>query len=159
WSGRLNFAGKVSNVQASSPEEIDKPFHLSYDYVRENYGDWENKRITLPLPPLGVEAADDKSEKKPSKPLFLGAPGEIQFRARVELTPGYSMSPPNNVDLVEPYAEYHAASVLQDGVLTTSRHFTIKKHEVTPAEWDRYRKFGKAIGDDEFTFIALSGGK
>lgn len=158
WSVRLNFGGQVSNVQATPPEETDKPFHISYDYVREKYGDWENKRITLPLPPIGVEAADDKDEKKPSEPLFLGAPGEILFRAKIELPPGYAISPPKDLDLVEPYAEYHATSVLQDRMLTTSRLFTIKKHEVTPVEWDRYRKFGKAIGDDEFTFIALKNG-
>ncbi len=151
------FAGEVSNVTVTPPEELDKPFELSYDYVRKNYGDWEHHQITPPLPPLGIEVTNDSREKKPSEPVRLGAPGKVVYRARVELPPGYSMVAPASVNLVKAYAEYHTTNVVENGVLTTSRQFKIKESEVAVSDWEDFRKFGKAIGDDEFSFIALRG--
>jgi tetratricopeptide (TPR) repeat protein len=152
------FAGEVSNVTVTPPEALDEPFELSYDYVRKNYGDWEHRQITPPLPPLGIEVTRDSAEKRPSEPILLGALGKVVYRSRVELPPGYSMIAPKAVNLAEPYAEYHTTNVVQDGVLTTSRQFEIKKNEVAVSDWDDFRKFGKAIADDEFSFIALDGG-
>ena len=157
FSYRLGFAGDVSNVKVTPPEATEKPFELSYDYVRKNYGDWEHKQITPPLPPLGVEVTNDSREKKPPEPVLLGAPGKIVYRSRVELPPGYSMVAPYAVNLVKPYAEYHTTGVVEDRVLTTSRQFEIKKSEVALSDWADFRKFGKAIGDDEFAFLRLSG--
>lgn len=151
------FAGDVSNVTVTPPEELDKPFELSYDYVRKNYGDWEHHQITPPLPPLGIEVTNDSREKKPSESVRLGAPGKIVYRARVELPPCYSMVAPASVNLAKAYAEYHTTNVVDDGVLTTSRQFEIKQSEVALNDWEDFRKFGKVIGDDEFSFIALTG--
>ncbi len=157
FSYRLGFAGDVSNIKVSPPEETEKPFELSYDYVRKNYGDWEHRQITPPMPPLGIEVTKDSREKKPSEPVLLGGLGKIVYRARVELPPGYSMIAPSPVNLVKPYAEYHTTNVVEDGVLTTSRQFIIKKNQVAIGDWDDFRKFGREIGDDEFNFIPLAG--
>jgi tetratricopeptide (TPR) repeat protein len=157
FSYRLGFAGDVSNVKISSPEDMDKPFQLSYDYERQHYGDWDNRQITAPLPQLGLEVTKDSKEKKPSEPVVLGAVGKIVYRARVELPPGYSMVPPVPLNLVEPYAEYHTKNVFEDSVLTTSREFVIKQQEVALSEWEGFRKLGRAIADDEFSFMRLSG--
>jgi tetratricopeptide (TPR) repeat protein len=157
FSQRLGFGGDVSNVQATPPEETEKPFHVSYDYLRKNYSAWESKQITPPLPPIGLEATNQPNETKPSEPIFLGALGEIVYLSKVTLPAGYSATAPRGLDLVEPYADYHSTSTLQEGVLTTSRRLVIKKTEVAIGDWEGYRKFGKAISDDEFTFIQLSG--
>ena len=150
------FAGDVSNVTLTPPEELDKPFALSYDYVRKNYGDWENHQITPPLPQLGIEVTKDSGEGKPSEPIQLSGPGEIQYRAQVELPPGYSTVPPSPLDLVEAYAEYHTTNAIENGVLTSSRRFLIKKTQVDLSEWEAFRKFGRAVGDDEYSFIRLN---
>ena len=44
------YAGDVSDTTASSPEKIDEPLSFSYQYTRKKYPDWENRRITPPLP-------------------------------------------------------------------------------------------------------------
>jgi hypothetical protein len=154
-SYRMGFGGDVSNVQATPPEAMAKAFRISYDYLRKGYSDWENKRITPPLPPMGVEATNEANPKKPSEPVFLGALGEIVYRSRVQLPAGYSATPPKDLDLIEPYAEYHSAHTVREGVLTTSRRLVIKKSEIALSEWEGFRKFGKAVYDDEFTFIEL----
>src|SRR5258708_37014103 len=61
------------------------------------------------------------------------------------------------VNVVKPYAEYHTTGAVEDRVLTTSQQFEIKKKEVALSDWEDFRKFGKAIGDDEFAFLRLSG--
>ncbi len=157
FSYGLNFGGDVSNVIVSPPDDLDKPFEISYDYVRKNYGDWEHHQITPPLPPMGVEVTKDSREKKPEEPYLLGSHGKLIYRSRMELPPGYSMTAPANLNLVEPFAEYHSTNVLEDGVLTTNRRLQVKKAEVPLDDWDEFRKFGKAIGDDEFNFIMLNG--
>ncbi len=155
-SYRLGFEGEVSNVVVSSPEDTAEAFKLSYDYVRKNYGDWENRQLTPPLPPLGIEVTKDSVEKKPSEPVFLGAVGKLVYRSHIELPPGYSITPPSSVNLIEPYATYHAASVVQEGIWTTVRELDIRKSEIALDDWERYRKFGKAVADDEWSFLRLN---
>ncbi len=48
----LGFAGTVSSVDVDNPENLDKPFHFSYEYLRNDYSDWPNRRITPPLFPF-----------------------------------------------------------------------------------------------------------
>ncbi len=151
------FSGDVSNVTVTPPDELEKPFELSYDYVRKNYGDWENRQITPPLPPFGVEVTKDSREKNPLEPIPLGGPGQISYRAQVELPPGYSALAPKGLDLVEPYADYHTTNVIEEGVLTTSRRLVVKRAQVEVSEWEGFRKFGRSIGDDEYSYIPLSG--
>ena len=158
FSYRLGFIGDVSNVKVSPPEEIDKPLQISYDYVRRNFGEWKERQITAPLPNMGIEVTKDSKEKKPLEPVLLGAVGKIVYRSQVELPPGYSMFAPSAINLVKPYAEYHTKNVFEDGMLTTSREFIVKKPQVETSEWEDFRKFGRAIADDEFAMITLTGG-
>jgi tetratricopeptide (TPR) repeat protein len=67
------------------------------------------------------------------------------------------MIPPSNMNLAEPYAEYHSTNVLDGGVLTTTRQFVIKANEVALDQWEAFRKFGKAIADDEYNLARLNG--
>ncbi len=154
FSSRLGFGGEVDNVKVSPPDETDKPFQVSYDYVRKNYSDWDDKQFTPPIPPMGVEASKD--QLKPLEPVVIGA-GEIIYYSKFVLPPGYSIATPQGVDLVEPYAEYHATAALQDGALITSRRLVIKQSEVALDHWESLRDFGKAVSDDEWKYISLNG--
>ena len=155
FSYGLGFGGDVSNVTITPPDETDKPFLISYDYVRKNYGDWDDHQTTPPMPPnLGIESTKDS--KKPQESVLLGAPGEIVFKSKLELPKGYSVTAPAGVDLVEPYAEYHATSKVQDGALISSRRLVVKESEVPLANWESYRDFGKAVSDNEWKQIPLN---
>ena len=149
------FGGEVSAVTASAPDDTGKPFEFSYDYKRKDYSDWGNRRITPPFPPFGIEVAAN-DDKKPSEPLVLGAPGEVVYRAKIELPSTSKPSLPNKVDVSDDFAEYHATYKLDDNVLIAERRFVIKKSEVALASWDRYRKFRKAVMDDENQYIDLN---
>ena len=153
----LNFMGDVSNVKVSPPDETDKPFTISYDYVRKNFGDWDNHRIVAPLPPLGIEATKDSREKKPQDPVLLGGVGKVTYRSRVELPAGYYATAPAKCHVVEPYAEYSAQTTIDGQVMTTTRELVVKKSEVPLSDWDTFWKFELALGDDEFAYIPLAG--
>jgi tetratricopeptide (TPR) repeat protein/transglutaminase-like putative cysteine protease len=157
FSYALNFGGEVSNVKVSPPDEIDKPLEISYDYVREKYGSWDDRQITAPLPPMGLEVAKDAHDKKPEEPVLLGAVGKIVYRAQMELPEGYTIQTPSPIHLSEPYAEYDDTPKLENNVLTTMRTLVIKKTEVSLADWQEYRKFGRSLYDDEFNFLKLNG--
>lgn len=157
FSYGMNFGGEVSNVNVSSPEELETPFRLSYDYKRKDYADWQNHQIVLPLPPMGLEVTKDSKETKPKEPVLLGALGNVNYRARVDLPSGFSMTAPQAVNLIEPYVEYHTTNAVEKGVLTTTRKLTVKKNEVPLEDWQELRKFGRALADDEFNFIKLNG--
>jgi transglutaminase-like putative cysteine protease/tetratricopeptide (TPR) repeat protein len=158
FSYGLNFGGEVSNVTMTSPEDIDRPFQLSYDYVRKDYADWEHKQIMAPLPPMGGETVKGDRQKKPEEPVLLSGLGKVTYHSRMELPPGYSASSPAKCHLVESYAEYTAETKIEKGVMTTDRELLVKKNEVPLSDWDAYRAFGLAMSDDEFNYIRLRGG-
>jgi Flp pilus assembly protein TadD/transglutaminase-like putative cysteine protease len=155
FSYAMNFMGDVSNPKISPPDEIDKPLTISYDYVRKNFGDWEDHHTLAPLPPMGMEVTKDSKEKKPQEPVLLGAVGKVSYRARVELPEGYHATAPAKCHLVEPYAEYTANTVIEGQVMTTTRELVIKKTEVALSDWEGFRKFGRSMGDDEFNYMTL----
>jgi tetratricopeptide (TPR) repeat protein len=155
FSHGLNFGGDVSNVSVSSPDDLDKPLTISYDYVRKHYAGWDDGQTSPPLPPMGVEEYKNAKEKKPLESILLGQPGKIVYRARVELPPGYSVVPPLRCHEVLPSAEYSGNSVLEGGVLTTTRELIVKKTEVPLNDWESYRKFGRAVADDEYEYSLM----
>jgi tetratricopeptide (TPR) repeat protein len=146
------FAGDVSEVTAGSPEKTDEPFHFAYNYTRKDYPNWSGRQISSPLPPMLTPAPDTK----PSHPILLGVTGEIQYDSRVELPKGYSAELPSNVDLKQDFADYHASYSTKNGVLTTERHMVVKLREVPVSEYEAYKKFAKAVGDDHELYVALS---
>jgi tetratricopeptide (TPR) repeat protein/transglutaminase-like putative cysteine protease len=148
------FAGDVSEVTASSPEDLGQPFRFSYTYNRKDYPDWSNRRISSPLPPVLGQVSDTK----PSHDILFGTPGEVNFESRVELPKGYSPEIPASVDLKENFGEYHASYAVKNGVLTTERQTFIKLQEVPLTEYDAFKKFAKAVSEDHERYVALSSG-
>jgi tetratricopeptide (TPR) repeat protein len=151
------FAGEVSDATAGSPEKVDEPFRFAYHYTRKEYPDWTNRRISPPIPPIGLPSLGD-DDSKPSNPIWLGPPTEIRFESHVELPKGYTPELSGNIDLVEDFAEYHASNGFKDGVLTTERRFIVKLREVPVRQYGVYKKFSKAVSDDHEQFIALMSG-
>lgn len=149
------FSGDVSEVSASSPEKVEEPFHFAYSYTRKDYPDWSSRRISSPLPPITLPALAEK-KSKPSHPIWLGQPTEAHLESHVELPKGYTPQLPKALDLREPFAEYHASYTASNGILTTERRLVVKAREVPNSEYDAYKKFSKAVEEDQELYIALS---
>ena len=152
----LSFAGTVSDVALSPIDDTDEPFRIEYSYNRKEFGDWENRQITLPCPPMSLpDPPSEADTPKHPKPIQLGSPLEALNSGNMKLP---SNSHPHllpSLDLHEPFADYHTAYSVSNGILHFERRLSIKTREVTPAQFVSYRKFTKAITDDETTFITL----
>ncbi|HLV89148.1 MAG TPA: DUF3857 domain-containing protein [Candidatus Sulfotelmatobacter sp.] len=156
FSYRLNFGGDVSNVKMTPPDEIDKPFEISYDYLRKDYGDWEHHQIPAPLPPIGMEIPKGAKEVKPVEPMLLEGGDKITYHSRMELPAGFTPTVPAECHLSESFAEYNGVTKIEKGLMTTNRQLLVKKAEVALSDWDSFSKFGRALADDEFGFIQLT---
>jgi tetratricopeptide (TPR) repeat protein/transglutaminase-like putative cysteine protease len=144
------FAGDVSDVTTSSLEKIDEPFHISYSYKRKDYPQWSERRISSPLPPMTGVILDEE----PIHPILLPS-GELHYESRVEIPKGYSPELPARIDLSEQFAEYHAAYTIEDGVLHTERRLLVKARELPERQFDEYKKFFKALSDDQNVDVAF----
>ena len=153
-SYRWGFAGDVSAVDVVDVSDINKPLLITYDYKREKFGDWENRRISAPLPPIGLEGTGDS--KGPEQPIFLGATGSIEYKAQIELPSGYTPTLPAKLELNEDFADFQATYQTKNGTFTVTRTLTIKKPEVAITAWASYQKFAKAISDDHESWITLN---
>ena len=144
------FAGDVSDVTASSPEKTAEPFKITYSYTRKNYPQWSEKRISSPLPPMTGVIPDDKPNH--AMPLIVG---EFKYESKVELPKGYTPRLPAPVDLMEKFAEYHAAYAVEAGALKTQRTLILKTREVPVDQYDDFKKFFRAVSDDHETYVAI----
>jgi len=150
----MSFAGDVSGVDVENLEDTDKPFHYSYDYNRKNYSDWAEKKITMPIPPLGFGPGDEAD--KPDEAFWAGLPGTLHYRASVQLPKDFAVEMPKDAVLKSAFADYSAKYSLKDGVLTADRELVIKKGKVPLEEWADYQTFSKGLKTDQTTFISLS---
>ncbi|HEY1730981.1 MAG TPA: DUF3857 domain-containing protein, partial [Terriglobales bacterium] len=151
FSYRGGFAGDVSAVDVADVSEINQPLKLSWDYKRPHYSDWDNGRISPPLPPMGLEWVEDT--KKPEGAVFLGQPGTIVYKAEMELPSGKQGALPSNLKLTEDFADYTSTYELKNNLLTVTRELTLKKANVPVAEWEKYKVFAKAMGADRDSWI------
>ena len=155
-SSNLSFAGKVSDVTVSPTDSTNEPFHVEYNYDRESFGDWENRRIIMPCPPIFLaEAPETKDAPKPPKALKLGSPFESLYRGSMTLP---SNSRPHllpSLDLRESFAEYHSVYSFSNGILRFERHLITKSREVPPEQVESYRTFVKAVTTDVTTYVTL----
>lgn len=150
------FGGTVSDVAASSPTDIENPFHISYAYNRKDYGgDWANHRITPPIPMILLPGPKNEDET-PKDPIWLGARHEIVSESRIELPRGFSPELPREINVTRDFAEYHSSYAFENGVFIAKISLVTTLKEVPVAEYDEYKAFRKWIEGDRDQYIQLS---
>lgn len=152
----IGFSGDVSQVQADNPDNIVQPFSLGYDYKKSDYGGSDGKQISPPLPQ--VQFTLGVNDKQPKEPFKLGAPGERDYRATVELPKGMIATLSPDADIQTDFAEYRETSSVKDGTLSAERYLKLKQPQLQPADWDKYLKFVKAVQARENVSIPLTTG-
>jgi tetratricopeptide (TPR) repeat protein len=150
------FAGDVSDVAVSSPENTDTPLRITYKYHRKDYSDWKDKQITPPLPLSGLFIVFKDEDKKPANPIWLGAPGELVMDAKLELPKGYVTKTPPSVDVENDFIEYHSKCEVKDGVMVAQRRLIIKQREVPAAQFEVYKSLQKTASDDEDKYTTFT---
>ena len=134
-------------MKASAPEDTHSPFEFSYDYTRKDYSDWSSGRVIAPFPGMGVEAAAQQ-DKPPVDPAFSAFSAKSPSRQRSKCRRVTASPCSDNVDLTEPYVDFHSKYELKNNVLTATRRLTKKQNWALLQSWADYRKFSKAVADD-----------
>ena len=153
-SYRLGFAGEVSNVQVDDPDNTHTPFHISWDYLRKKYGDWDDRQTLPPTGGVPINTIDE--EKMPSVPIEIGFNGTTLYTAEMQLPPGYTMSAPSNIDLRNDFAEFHVKYSVIAGKFIAEKRLTVLKQELPAANWRSYVAFQKEVMNDFNHFIPLT---
>lgn len=154
-SNVIGFAGEVKDPKVSPIEETGQPLEFSFDYTREKFGQWDDRRISPPLPPTGWELMPGVKQTKPADAIDIGSPGEQDFKATMQIPPGWMLIPPQPVNLTAEWADYHSQYTFKEGVFTAERRLVVKKDEVPLADWDQYLAFRRGIYEDEVRMETL----
>jgi tetratricopeptide (TPR) repeat protein len=153
FAAGMGFAGEVHGLDVDDPGDLNAPFHCSYDYQQKIYGDWPNRKIPVPLPPVTLVSTDEKQKPTDSRP-FL-APGKISYHASLQLPEGYSIEIPPYVSLQSEVADYVVTYSVDKGTLSVERSLTVKAPKVTAEQWDAYCKFASAVEEDADRLLRL----
>jgi tetratricopeptide (TPR) repeat protein len=149
------FAGDVSAMDASVPEKTTDPFHVSWDYTRKDFGDWENRRFPGMSTWFDAKIADDATA--PKRTMMLDSTDETAVHVKLTLPEGYTVTVPPDVKHTTAFAEYTSTYVLKDHTLEMDRTLRYKARELPVSEFGAYRDFVKNMSDDSAQMIQLVG--
>ena len=140
------FAGKVTDVTYSPLDDLTQPLKISYTYDREGYSAWRDGSTSPFLPHLTLPDLNKNSAGKMD--IYLGE-GTIVMHSKLTLPAGADLHLPPAVDLVQPFAEYHAQYSFTNNVLEATRRLTIKQPMVTADHYFDLQSFITKINDDQ----------
>lgn len=152
-SSRFGFAGTTSDAYVSKLDDTQRPLEITYSYTRTEDGEWD-KQISPFLPPVDLDAVPDESEKNP-KPVKVGSPMVEDLLASIKLPDKADPMLPAAISSHNSFADYDASYTLSGGVLHVERKLTTKAREVPIDQFDAYRKFVKAVTNDESQLIPV----
>jgi len=154
-SNSMGFGGTVDDVAIGPLDDARSAFWMTYNYHRQEYGDWENHRIILPFPFFGLPTLSKEDEAKSSTPVPLGPPQEIDYDAHVTLPDGLFPEVPGRVQKKNDFAEYDAAYTLKGSVFEGTRHLRIGAERVPADKLSTYSDFYKLIDEEQRRWIVL----
>ena len=145
-SGAMGFGGTVSNTSLKQ-SDLSGPMHITWDYSRPSYADWEHLRI-LPLFPV-LEATIIDKDKAPEHDVDQGAPRTLDATTHIQLPDGYRADLPDAVHVKRDYATFDKTYRLDKNELIVERNVVILKKKVPKADWKDYSAYMKATGLEE----------
>jgi tetratricopeptide (TPR) repeat protein len=129
--------------------------HVSYDYEKKPFGDWDNLRI-VPLFP--INALPVAPEEQPSDEIDLGAVRTDYAISRIRLPENFGADLPEAIHVKTPFATYGKTYKLQGGELIAEKTLVVLQSRLAAASWQQYKKFAKDISLNEESWIQLSKG-
>jgi transglutaminase-like putative cysteine protease/tetratricopeptide (TPR) repeat protein len=153
----MGFAGTVSNVTVTAPEDTVKPLLITLTYHRTEYPEWKNHRILLLAPPLLLaELGDD--DKKSKDQLPVGPLIDATYESTMRLPEEYSFVAPSDVHRRSDFADFSAKySMQKPGVLSGTLELKTMKHEIPGASRTEFSELATAIGETARRYIFIKG--
>ena len=149
----LGFSGTTSNSRFEHPEDIAQPVHLTYDYNKKPFGDWDNFQI-LPLFPVNpLPVAPDK---EPTSEIDLGAPRTENALSRIHLPEGFGIDLPNAIHVKTPFATFDLTFKFENGDFVAERDLVILRGKLPAKSWQEYKTFTENISLNKLNWVQLN---
>lgn len=153
----MGFAGTVSDVSVTPPEDFSRPFSMDFSYHRTDYPDWKDHRVTLPSPPVALPALNE--EQKASKdPLPLGPLQDVVYETTIKFPKDFVPIKPDNVDQKSDFAEFSAQYDVEKNSVHSTVHLKTLLHEVPGAERHKFDSLSKTIDETVRRYVFVRGG-
>lgn len=152
-SNAMGFSGSTSNSNFAKAEDMSVPMHVSYDYSRKPFGDWDNFRI-VPLFPVVVLPSAPK--KQPEDEIDLGAPRTETAISRIHLPEGFGADLPDAVHVKTSFANFDKTYKLESGDLIVERVLIVRQQKLPAASWQEYKKFTEDISLGDESWVQLT---
>lgn len=149
----MGFSGTTSNSSFGRADDFSNPMHLSYDYTRKPYGDWDNYQIVPLFPVVELPQAPDK---QPSSDIDLGAPRTEIAESRIKLPDGYGADLLDAVHVKTRFLSFDKTYRLENGELVVKRTIVVFQSKLPADEWMVYQKFAKEVSLGEENWIQLT---
>ncbi len=146
----MGYSGKTSNSEIGRPEDTAVPLKMSYDYKREDSGDWANLKIVPQIAPVSLPRPNDK--EPPVQAIALGAPRVETSTSVLKLPNGWGVELPEAVHAKSAYATYDKTYRFEKGTLYAERKITVLQENVPVTDWKSYKKWADAadLGNEQY---------
>jgi tetratricopeptide (TPR) repeat protein len=149
----LGFSGTTSNSRFEHPEDVTQPIHLTYDYSKKPFGDWDNFKI-VPLFPINPLPA--APSKEPASEIDLGAPRTENVLSRIHLPEGFGADLPDAIHVKTPFATFDLIYKFENGDFVAQRDLVVLRGKLPAKSWQDYKKFTDDISMGNLPWIQLT---
>ena len=147
--------GDVTDIKASDPSDLDKPFEVEFNVTRSDFLDWSSKKVKveLPFPPFNLSPGARKPTN--TKPIELGPPIDITYSLKLALPSKYQVRLPLPLKVARDYAEYAASYKLDGQTLLGQRTLHVRQREIPAERLQDYQAFAAAARSDSAQMMSL----
>ena len=142
YAQRNGLPGQPSNTTADVAAKTDAPMHMSFDWAREGYADWENFRFVPSLPALDLPFMERKTAPKTEIELSKRTDTAA---VRVTLPEGFGVDLPAAVHATAPFATLGTTYRLEKSgstqTLVVERTLQVTVDQLPASDWPAYRAF------------------
>ena len=148
--------GEVTDINATDPADLTKPFEIEFNVKRNDFLDWSSKKLKLELP-FPAFSLPQFGGRKPSskKPLELGPPIDVSYSLKLTLPAKYQTRLPLPLKVSRDYGEYVASYKLEGTTLVGQRMLRLKQRELPAERLQDYQAFAAAARSDSAQTLAL----
>ncbi len=148
--------GEVTDIKATDPADLEKPFEIEFNVSSNDFLDWSSKKlkVQLPFPRFNLSAFEGRKPTS-KKPLELGPPIDITYKLKLTFPAKYQARLPLPLKVNRDYAEYAATYKLEGQTLLGERTLRMRQRELSAERLHDYQAFVAATHSDAAQALSL----
>ncbi len=156
-AGGMGYAGTVSDVSVTQPEDTAKTFAIAFHYHRRDFPDWKNRRIVLGVPFLFLpELTEEQKASKDDLP--LGSLQDITYTSTIALPQGFTAVLPEGQERENDFASFTAKySAGPPNVVHGTLHLKVFKRAIPGEQRSVFDDFAKIVREAPNRYVFVKG--